>query len=185
MITLAADCLLFELANGQSVPFSAEMVSVELEGDTELWFDAEFVRHAAKAVFHYFKEELGRQTVTIGEFTGALEKVMRGFKPACRGLDQAGADASVLESDLGRLARESSGGCELIFFPRLRDELRLKLQQRPRLVRFHGLRGCVKQLVGAQRWTVRCRGLEEQIVAYLRECLRAEPPQADCSIVVE
>ena len=30
MITLASECLLFELANGESVPFSAEMISVEI-----------------------------------------------------------------------------------------------------------------------------------------------------------
>jgi len=29
MISLAADCLLFELTNGESAPFSAEMLSVE------------------------------------------------------------------------------------------------------------------------------------------------------------
>ena len=41
MITLASDCLLFELASGESVPYSADMVSVELEGDTAESFDAE------------------------------------------------------------------------------------------------------------------------------------------------
>ena len=79
MITLASDCLLFELASGESVPYSAEMVSVELEGDTAELFDAEFVRHAANAVFYYFKHELRRQTVSVGEFAGALEKLLRGF----------------------------------------------------------------------------------------------------------
>ena len=29
MITLASDCLVFEMAGGQSIPFSAEMNSVE------------------------------------------------------------------------------------------------------------------------------------------------------------
>ena len=185
MIALANDCLLFQLADGQSVPFSAEMLSIELEQGTEQWFDPEFVRHAATAVFHYFRQELGRQTVTVGEFAGALEKVLRGFKQGRTGTVPVGTERSVLESDLGRLARESGEGCELFFFPRLRDELREQLQRGPRLVRFHGLRGCVKQLVGTRRWTVRCRRLEEQIVAYLRECLRVEPQQGDLSMVVE
>ena len=55
------------------------MVSVELAGGTAELFDSEFVRHATKAVFHYFKHELGRQTVSVREFAGALEKVLRGF----------------------------------------------------------------------------------------------------------
>ena len=61
MITLAADCLLVEMATGESIPFSADMACVELAGGTAELFDEEFVRHAARAVFHYFKHELGRR----------------------------------------------------------------------------------------------------------------------------
>ena len=184
MITLASDCLLFQMANGESVPFSAEMISVELSGDTSHWFDQEFVTHAAKAVFHYFRAELGREMVTVAEFAEAMEKVLGGF--ATRKLSPKPAPLpGVRESDLCRLARESGQGCELIFFPRLRNELRQHLQQAPTLVRFRGLRDCVMELVGAQRWTPRCRGLEEQIVGFLRECLNAEPLAAEFSMVVE
>ena len=185
MIALATNCLLFELASGVSVPFSSDMLSVELEGDAQQWFDAEFVTQAAKAVFHYFRQELGRQTVTVGEFAEALEKVLHGFKQGGRLEERTEIGRAVLESDLDRLACESGQGCELFFFPRLRDELRQQLQRSPRAVRFHGLRGCVKRLAGTQRWTVRCRSLEEQIVGFLRECLRAEPEQAGFSMVVE
>ncbi|HWI56807.1 MAG TPA: hypothetical protein VNZ22_06255 [Bacillota bacterium] len=181
MITLAADCMLFRLAGGESIPFSAEMISVELMGETAQWFDPEFVRHAANAVFHYFKHELGRQSVSVGEFAGALEKVLRGFqlKPSPEG------ERAVRESDLCQLARESGQGCELIFFPRLRDELHQQLQHGPRVLRFRGLRGCVKQLLGVRRWNPRCRDLEEQIVTYLRECLNVEARQSDFALVVE
>jgi hypothetical protein len=53
------------------------------------------------------------------------------------------------------------------------------------VLRFHGLRGCVKQLAGARRWSVRCEQLRYQIVEYLRQCLTAEPEQNDCALVVE
>ena len=79
MIALAADYLLFQIATGESIPCSAEMISVELADTTAEWFDAEFIHHAAGAVFHYFKHELGRQTVSVAEFAGALRKVLRGF----------------------------------------------------------------------------------------------------------
>ena len=90
-----------------------------------------------------------------------------------------------MESDLLRLASESGASCELFFFPRLRTELRQQLQQGPRVLRFHGLRGCVKRLVGARRWSLRCQTLEGQIVDYLRECLSAEPGPAEVALVVE
>ena len=185
MITLAADCLLFELASGESVPYSAEMVAVELEGDTADLFDAEFVRHAANAVFHYFKHELGRQTVSVGEIAGALEKLLRGFAATARQTQDANCRPRVLESDLLRMARESGQGCELFFFPSLRDELRRQLNQSPRVLRFRGLRNCVKHLLGTQRWTPRCRNLEERIVEFLRQCLGAEARQTELALVVE
>jgi hypothetical protein len=185
VITLASDCLLFELASGESIPFSADMACVELAGDSAELFDSEFVRHAAKAVFHYFKQELGRQTVTGSEFAAALEKVLRGFAVTAQLAAQPDSAPRVLESDLCRLAHESGRGCELFFFPRLRDELRRHLQQAPRVLRFRGLRGCVKQLTGARRWSRRCRTLEGEIVAYLRECLSAEAAVAEFALMVE
>ena len=185
MIALAADCLVFELATGENVPYSADMVSVELAGDTTELFDAEFVRHATKAVFHYFKHELGRQTVTVGEFAGALEKVLRGFVATARLTAPPQPGSSVLEYDLRRLALESGPGRELFFFPRLRAELQRHLQQAPRVLRFRGLRGCVKQLTGARRWTLRCQTLEGEIVAYLRQCLSAEPVPVEIALLVE
>jgi hypothetical protein len=184
MIALASDCLVFRLASGESVAVSAEMLSVELMGSTLELFDPEFVRHAAHAVFHYFQRDQGRETVTVGEFTEALEKVLRGLKPSNLKEGAAGS-RSVSELDLARLARESGEGCELFFFPRLRDELRQHLGQSPRMLRFHGLRGCVKELVGARRWTVRCQALEERIVEFLRECLGAESKKGELALVVE
>ena len=72
MITLGTDCLLFELNNGESVPLSADMISVELTGNKSEYFDSHFVQHAAQAVFYYFKHDLGRLTVSVGEFVFQL-----------------------------------------------------------------------------------------------------------------
>jgi hypothetical protein len=185
MITLASDCLLFETAAGESVPYSADMVSLELGGDTAGLFDPEFVRHATNAVFHYFKHELGRQTVSLDEFTGALEKVLGGFSVTAQRSTEPRSRPRLLEFDLRGLAYESGPGSELFFFPRLRAELQRHLQQAPRVLRFRGLRGCVKQLTGARRWSLRCQSLEGEIVAYLRQCLSAEPAPKEFALVVE
>ena len=50
MIALMSDCLLFRLASGESVPFSAEMISVELVGDAAGKFDPEILapRHGVR-----------------------------------------------------------------------------------------------------------------------------------------
>ena len=137
---------------------------------------------ASAAVLHYFKQEQGRDSVTLGEFAEALEKVLQGFK-----FNSAPADASapVLEADLQQLAADAGTAFELTFFPRLRDEMRARLQQSPHLLRFRGLRNCVMQLTGARRWSARCQDLQEQIVAFLRNCLSAEPHPEPCALVVE
>ena len=184
MIALASECLLFQMSNGESIPFSADMISAEMVGETASFFDSEFLRNAAKAVFHYFRHDLGRQSVSMGEFAGAMEKVLRGFVMTAKAATEK-ACPRVAESDLIRLVTESGAGCELLFFPRLRNELRQQLRTSPRVLRFSGLRGAVKQLVGAQRWGNRCQDLKEQILTYMRECLSAEPAQPDFALLVE
>ena len=159
------------------------MISIELMGDAATKFDPELIQHAAASVFHYFRNDLARETVTVGEFAEALEKVLHGLgvyvEPTVTESSRpAGADLRVL-------ARESGAARELVFFPRLRHELRTLLQASPHLVRFRGLRGCVKQLAGARRWSPRCENLRDQIIGYLRECLRIESREPECRLVVE
>jgi len=184
MIALSSECLLFKMADGASIPFSPEMISVELLGSTRELFDAEFVQHVSYAVFHHFKHELGRKVVLMSEFAGALEKVLRGFAVTVRAAAQE-VRPRVLETDLCRLACDSGPGCELFFFPRLREELRHQMRRSPQVLRFRGLRSCVKQLTGAQRWTRGCRDLKHQIVEYLRDCLITDPRVGEVSMVVE
>ena len=185
MISLARECLLFELASGESIPFSAEMISIEVMGDTTSNFDPEVIHHAAASVFHYFKHDQARQTVTVAEFAEALEKVLRtlGFK--AQQVDEESGELPAAGADLRRLARESGDARELVFFPRLRHELRSQLLASPRRVRFRGLRGCVKHLAGARRWSPRCESLQEQIIRYLRGCLATEAHEAECILMVE
>jgi len=200
MIALAYDCLLFQTSNGESIPFSAEMISVELTGEGIGGFDQEFLKDAASAVFHYFKHDLKRVTVTVGEFAGALEKVLRGFGLQSEADEQNGehvdelpiptadetsAQRRVLKTDLRSLACESGKGFELFFFPRLRDELRHQLSHDPEVLHFRGLRSCVKQLTGARRWGPRCQTLQDQIVEYLRNCFTSEANQPNCALLVE
>ena len=195
MILLRPDCLVFRTTEGEDIPCSAHEVTVELMGDSAKWLDADLVGHAAEAVLHYFKSEKGQNTVSVGEFSEALERVLRGL-----GLDvkAAGKDTPtfttgdsspmipprVVEADLRLLAGESNLGGELVFFPRLRDVVRRELDGSPTVLRFSGLRDCVKQLTGAKRWGSHCQSLNDQIVDYLRNSLRSEQSGSNCAMVV-
>jgi hypothetical protein len=185
MIALASDFLIFRTDSGESIPYSAEMIVVELEGSVAELTDLEFATHAAHAVFYYFKQELNRRTVTVCEFTEALLTVLRGFARSSRVVASITNLQSVAEADLLQLALESGGTCELLFFARLRSELRSRLGESPRLLRFRSLRECVKQLVATRRWSPRCRQLESQIVDYLRGCLSAENKGTDFAMLIE
>lgn len=185
MIQLRTDCLVFETASGR-VPCSVQQVAVELVGEAAGAVDAEVLRHAAAGVLHYFKEELGRDYVTVGEFSQALARVLRGF-----GLNVLADEPEPLPAlagapfDLRRLAGESGTGYELVFFQRLREELHRQLAASPQVVHLTGLRGCVKQLVVARRWCPRCRRLSDQILSFLRQCLLEAPRLTSARLVVE
>jgi hypothetical protein len=159
------------------------MISIEILGDNASLFDTEFVKHAAAAVFHYFRDELQRDTVTVAEFSMALEKILRGFSIAAAA-KQENPRPRVAQSDLCRLVAGSDDG-ELFFFPRLRDELRSQLRESPQLLCFRGLRQCVKQLAGARRWTNRCQSLHDQIVEFLRSAMYQENAGTNCALVVK
>jgi hypothetical protein len=167
------------------------MMVRELTVDAVASHDPEVLHHAAKAVFHYFKLDLGMESVTVGEFAKAFEKVLQGIglgpnaplpEPTSVATLPAG---SSIELDLRRMALKSGPGSELFFFPLLRTEMQRCLASAPKVVRFVGLRGCVKQLMGARRWGPRCQALGDRIVWFLREKAAEHAPAETWAMVVE
>jgi hypothetical protein len=187
MIQLKPDCLIFSTADGQLIPCSAEDVTIELMGDATQIIDPDIIRNAAAAVLHFFKTEQQRDHVSVAEFSEALEKVLRsfGFDVSYEeGAAKAAPSKNVVESDLREIACTSGKGCELFFFNQLRQQMIAKLEADPDMVRFSGLKSCVKQLVGVRRWTRQCQTLSDQIVDYLRNVLSTEHKQHDCALMV-
>jgi hypothetical protein len=156
-------------------------IELTLEGASRL--DVELIRHVADGVLHYFREELGREAVTVGEFAAAFSRVLRSF-----GLEMAGEPevlpSMVVEIDLAELAGNEGRESELFFFPRVRQELRRRLADCPETLRLTGLRTCVKRLTGARRWTARCQELNDRIVDFLRSCVAETRPLPACALVV-
>ncbi|MBI5385667.1 MAG: hypothetical protein HZA90_13395 [Verrucomicrobia bacterium] len=183
MIPLPHDSLVFKLAGGDTIPCTTDAVNFQIAGDGAGLVDAELLRNAAAAVLHFFHKEHHRTSVSVEEFSSALEKVLHGF-----GLTfvTAGSPLTIeapriAEADLCSLVME---GMELLFFHRLREELRRQLGPAPGIVRFRGLRDCVKHLAGAKRWSPRCQTLSDQIVDYLRGSLSSERVLKPCGLVV-
>ena len=179
MIQLHRDYMLVETPQGEIIPCSAELVAVELIGGALDKLDAELVQEAASAVLHYFKEDLGCTTISVGEFSRALEQALDAL--GLRIDSPPDSEPKPRSFDLGKLA---SGTVELGFFPKLRQEVRTKMERAPQELHFHNLRGCVKQLVGAKRWNGRCQDLNDQIVEYLRACVLTESPGRSCGLIV-
>ena len=184
MTRLKSDSLILQTNTGEQIPCSAEWVTLELVGDIADIADPEAIRHAAAAVLHYFKHELHREFVSVAEFASALERTLRAI-----GINIfAEADTPPLrvsESDLPALMKGAGENCELFFFPQLRQELLRHLDDAPNVMRFSGLRPCVKQLAGAGRWSRRCETLSDQIVDYLRTCLHSDARSKTCTLVVK
>jgi len=185
MIQLHPDYLMFELPNGDSVPCSAETVTFELIGEAADTLDPDIIKNAAAAVLHYFQEDLKRQSVSVGEFSEALEEVLRGFGLNVQSAEGPAAALPVAEADLDALARRFGESGDLFFFSQLREEVRRRLQTAPGArLDLHGLRPCVKHLLGASRWSRRCEGMSDRIVDYVRDCLTHETEAGDCAVII-
>lgn len=181
MIQLHQDYLLFKTVNGEAIPCSAEVLAIELVGASATTLDPELIRHAAAAVLHYYKHDLGRSFVSVADFSMMLERVLAGLGVNLSS-SEAGDAKRIAVCDLRKLAFDSGKGFELAFFPHLREEMQKKLTGSPRVLRFQGLRGCVKQILGAKRWTNRCQELNDQIVDFLRHCLVTSGPPPSCGL---
>lgn len=184
MTQLKKDCLIFQTNCGQQVPCSAEWVTLELIGDTASLVDPELIRHAAAAVLHYFKHELHRQFVSVAEFAAALERALRAVGLSIFA-EAEPASLRVLDSHLPELMKSPGENGELFFFPQLRQELQRRLEESPQIVCFNGLRPCVKQLAGANRWSPRCENLSDEIVDYMRTCWQSDTRSRACTLVVK
>lgn len=184
MIHWEEEEVLFETSEGDLVPCSVNRLVEALAGPGQDPTDVSLIRQATMAVLHYFRTECGQGQVSVDAFARALLKVLRGTGCQVPGVTDGGPPRRVEETDLAELAGKLGAGWELSFFPELRGELRQRLARSPALIRFYGLRRCVKRLTGAQRWCGRCQRLSDQIVDYLRRCLDNEPASRRCSLMI-
>ena len=182
MIQLHPEYLIFRTSQGELIPCSAESVTIELIGDASSFLDPDTVREAAAAVVHYFKNDLGQHTVSVAEFSEALERALKcfGYEVTTNAIENGRAPVG---TDLREVA-DAAENFELSFFKQLRDEFQRQTKDSAEVVRFCGLRGCVKRFLGAKRWGQRCEHFSDQIVDFLRNCLSIEGGSPARSLVV-
>jgi hypothetical protein len=191
MIELCRDCIWLAQGDGEAIPCSVDDLVFDVVGSGSSKIGPEVLRHAAAGVLHYFKEELGRMRITLGEFAGALARVLTGlgYTVEVTGAEfstglPGGKPALVRTADLRVLASASGKLGELEFFPRLHTLLRQQLADDPQAVEFLGLRGAVKQLLGRKHWTQECRELEDRILESLRSWWARESGNRPAALVV-
>ena len=74
MIRLHSDCLIFKTSTGENVPCVAYLVIEELVGVNCL--DPGLIREATDSIVHYFRDELGRELVSVQEFSSELHRIL-------------------------------------------------------------------------------------------------------------
>ena len=186
MIQLHTDCLVFETSDGEAIPCSAEDGTVELLGEAARELEEQVVEEAAAAALYYFKQELGRNVVSVGEFSLALERILRGFGYKVKPVhdDTTTESSRHAETDLKNLASQAGEGLEMVFFCTLRNQIHADLHGKPELLRVKGLRAAVRKLTGAKNWSPRCQKLNDQIVDYLRSIVASHQQQARLTLMI-
>ena len=185
MIQLHTDCLVFETSDGEAIPCSAKDVTIELLGEAARHIQPHISQEAAMAALHYFKSDKGRTVVSVGEFTMALERILRGFGyQVAPTLPPVKAAPTHAETDLSLLAQKTAQGKERVFLGALRDHIHNQLHEGPSVLRIRGLRDAVKKLVGARRWGRRCQKLNDQVVEYLRNVALHHPRGAKFTLMI-
>ncbi|MCS1411873.1 MAG: hypothetical protein M2R45_05075 [Verrucomicrobia subdivision 3 bacterium] len=184
MIRLHPNYLIIKMSSGEQFPCPAEIITVKIIGEAVSWMSEEVVKNIAMAVLHFFREEQGRDVVSVAEFSEVLEDVLQSFGYSVGDAVPPKRKRLVWSTDINELIQESEGELELAMYQRLRSEMKRLLKSTPDELRFSGLRGCVKRVIHAQRWSRRCQTLSDQIVAFMRECLDAHAA-SNCSLVVK
>ena len=167
MIQLHTDCLVFETSNGEAIPCSAEDVTVELLGDAARELEEQVIEEAAAAALYYFKQELGRNVVSVGEFTLALERILRGFGYKVKPIHDETTTNSARETETD-----------------LHNQIHADLHGKPELLRVKGLRKAVHKLTGTSKWGPSSQKLNDQIVDYLRDIVSKHQQEAKLTLMI-
>ena len=191
MIQLRTDFLVFKTEEGL-IPCPADAVVCELLGSSQALLPDHIREQITWALVHYFRDEQGREIVTLDEFLDALVQVLRGFgyQVIVDSASSAKSDSASSPSykpsstpnptiptssvprqtlDLTQLSQQHEWISELHFYEQLRRELDQRLQTNPAILEIRGRRPCVKRLASRKRWCPTCRMVAAQLLSFLQD----------------
>lgn len=169
MIWLNKDMAWVRTDDGRLVPFDGHRLAASIEraahrvGLSEQWLAEAIVA----AVNTFACDCLRDQAVAETELVSVVEGVLRamGYDEVARAYVAA---RRVEPIDLDALAAQTGTGFELDFFRQLDAALGTAARRGLTELQVCGLRACVMQLRGAQRWSTGCARLADEIVEYVR-----------------
>ena len=161
-------------------------MTVELLGDAVTEIEPHLITEAAEAGLYHFTVDQERASITVAEFTLALERILRGFgyKIMAAGEEDEIVNHSAAETDLHHLAHQAGEGLEMVFFCTLRDQIHADLHGQPELLKVKGLRDAVHKLTGTKNWGPRSQKLNDQIVDYLRHIVAQHQQEAKLTLMI-
>jgi len=169
MIPLEQDMVWVRDADGRLTPFAARRLAEAIyDAARQASSPADWIAApVAEAVAAYLTAREGDRVVAAGELRRIVLAVlgMLGCDEIAR-VYQRGHQR--VEIRLDELAVRSGAGFELDFFQQLDTALTAVRDDAMRQVRVQGLRDCVLQLRGTQRWGTGCRTMAEEIVGHVR-----------------
>jgi hypothetical protein len=169
MILLEQDMVWVRGADGCLTPFAVRrLASAIYEAARQAGSPADWIAvPVAEAVAAYLTAREGDRVVAASELRQIVLAVleMLGCGEIAR-VYQHGRQR--VEIRLDELAARSGAGFELDFFQQLDAALAAVRDDAMRQMRVQGLRACVLQLRGAQRWGTECRRMAEEIVGHVR-----------------
>ncbi len=174
MVCLQDQLPLLKFGNQEAVTYEARWLSDEITkaarkaGHPE-WF---FAGDITRAVIEYLRHRFPRNTITIEELYGKIERVLEflGCDDIARTLEIAPPPVRISLSDI---AVDAGSGYELEFFRLLRERLAESEGSGATQILCDGLRSAVKQICSACRWNGECERLAAEIGEFLtRELVR-------------
>jgi len=182
MIRLRDDVAWVKFEDGRLAPFDEQRLALSIHRVAERignpdWWLAESI---AAAIHVYAVKTRSDGIIPSAEIAEIVTMVLSTL--GYEGISHAyGGSTNRVAIHLNKLTGQESAAFELEFYQRLDRELGAAASRRLLVMEVNGLRACVMQLRGAQRWTTGCRKLAEEIVEHVRERVaRVRPLQAAC-----